>query len=42
MFRDDVNPTTDEIRAWASDPAAVLPMQDYDLVLTSIPENDQL
>jgi hypothetical protein len=42
MFRDEANPTADEIRAWASDPDAIFPMEDWDLILTSIAENNAL
>ena len=33
MFEDVVNPTPEEIRAWAFDPDALEPMQDWDLIL---------
>ena len=42
MFEDIANPTAEEIRAWARNPASMHPMQDWDLILSSIPENDGL
>jgi hypothetical protein len=34
-FKDPLNPTEHEIRAWASVPEAVEPLQDWDLILES-------
>jgi hypothetical protein len=42
MFHDAANPTEDELRAWALDPDAMWPTEDWDLILASTHEYDEL
>jgi hypothetical protein len=41
-FRDEFNPTADELRAWALVPAAFAPSQDWELIISSMEEHFDL